>query len=155
VEGQYFEPPAEYTGDAASVFLAGGITGCPDWQELIARRLVGAGIVVINPRCRKFPTDDPAAAKRQIAWEFRHLRRATARAFWFPSATLCPIALFELGAWSNSPGPLFVGADPAYDRRLDVIEQLRLARPDVAVVNTPDKVADQVLAWAESGGVLS
>ncbi len=49
-------------------------------------------------------------------WEHDHLRRAKAIMFWFPSETLCPITLYELGAWTilarQTGTKLFVGADP-------------------------------------------
>jgi hypothetical protein len=92
--------------------------------------------------------DDPSAAEGQIAWEYRHLRRATAVLFWFPPETLCPIALFELGGRTLVPGqPLFVGTDPAYQRRLDVEVQLRLARPEVTLATDTAALAEQVRGW--------
>jgi Nucleoside 2-deoxyribosyltransferase like len=147
---RYIQAPTEYSGDDPSVFLAGGITGCGDWQREVAELLAGSDLVVLNPRRRNFPIDDPSAAEEQIGWEFRHLRRATARLFWFPPATLCPIALYELGAWSMRPGPLFVGVDPQYARRQDVEIQTSLARPNVRVVYSIAELAGQVLAWHES-----
>jgi hypothetical protein len=147
---RYVEAPAEYSGADPSVFLAGGITGCGDWQREVADLLAGSDLVVLNPRRRNFPIDDPAAAGEQIRWEFRHLRRATARLFWFPPTTLCPIALYELGAWSMRPGSLFVGADPAYARRADVEIQTKLVRPDVRVVHSLPELAEHVLAWHDS-----
>jgi hypothetical protein len=145
----YVEAPTEYRNDGRpSVFLAGGITGCGDWQQRLANRLRDTGLVVLNPRRKRFPIDDPGAAGEQIDWEFRHLRRATARAFWFPSATLCPIALYELGASSMTRGPLFIGVDPQYARRADVEIQTKLARPDVKVVYSVEDLANQVLKWS-------
>src|SRR3954469_3551854 len=132
----YIEAPAELPASEERcpvLFLAGGITGCGNWQQRVAEELSDSGIVILNPRRRNFPMDDPSAAEAQIGWEFRHLRRATARLFWFPPQTLCPIALYELGAWAGRPGTLFVGTDPAYARRTDVILQLRLARPELNV----------------------
>src|SRR4051794_13020942 len=111
---RYIEAPTEYAGTGASVFLAGGITGCGDWQRELAELLAKSDLVVLNPRRRNFPIEDPTAAEQQIRWEFRQIRRATARLFWFPPPTLCPIALYELGAWSTRPDPLFVGVDRAY-----------------------------------------
>jgi len=146
----YVEAPTEYAGTVRpSVFLAGGITGCGDWQRDLARRLRDTDLVVLNPRRKRFPIDDPSAAEQQINWEFRHLRRATARLFWFPSATLCPIALYELGAWSTTAGPLFIGVDPRYARRVDVEIQTKLARPDVTVVYSIEELANQVVKWRE------
>ena len=146
---KYVEAPQEYElGDLPSVFLAGGISDCDPWQWRMAERLAPLDLVVLNPRRRHFPIDDPSAAEGQIRWEFRHLRRATAKLFWFPSATLCPITLYELGASSVVPGPLFVGVDPAYARRQDVEIQTRLVRPDVRIAYSLDELAEQVKQFA-------
>ena len=146
---KYVEAPDEYEPDGVpSVFLAGGISDCDAWQWRMADMLAPLDLVVLNPRRRHFPIDDPSAAEGQIRWEFRHLRRATARLFWFPSATLCPITLYELGASSVAPGPLFVGVDPAYARRRDVEIQTKLVRPDVRIVYSPDELAEQVKQFA-------
>ena len=144
----YVEAPTEYTGTVPSIFLAGGITGCGNWQRELAFALRDTDLVVLNPRRERFPIGDPTAAEGQIRWEFDHLRRATARLFWFSSATLCPIALFELGAWSRGGEPLFVGVDPLYARSLDVEVQMRLARPDVEILYSLPDLAARVLAWS-------
>jgi len=145
---RYVEAPADYLHDSSpSIFLAGGISGCPPWQWRVARMLAGTDLVVINPRRVQWP-QDPAEAEEQIRWEFRHLRRATARLFWFPAETLCPIALYELGGATVSDGPLFVGVDPKFARRFDVEVQTKLARPDVRVVYSLEDLAAQVIAWA-------
>ena len=134
-------------GDSPAVFLAGGISGCADWQSEMMELLDETALTLLNPRRADFPMDDPTAARTQIAWEYRHLQAADAALFWFPCETLCPITLFELGAWSRSDKPLFVGTHPDYQRRLDVIVQLSLARPEVAVVDTLGALAAQVRAW--------
>src|SRR5262249_54129317 len=95
----------------------------------------------------RFPIDDPGAAEEQIRWEFEHLRKADAILFWFPGETLCPIALYELGAWSMTDKPLFVGTHPAYARRQDVLIQTRLARPDVPVTESLADLAALALSW--------
>jgi hypothetical protein len=144
----YIEAPDEYDGPGPSLFLAGGITGTHDWQSDIVQRLSDLDLVLLNPRRRNFPIEDPSAAEGQIAWEFRHLRRATAVLFWFPPETLCPIALFELGGRTMAPEQaLFVGTHPEYGRRLDVQIQLRLARPEVAAVSDTAALAGQVRTW--------
>jgi hypothetical protein len=142
---KYVEAPSEYTGLEPALFLAGGITGCDDWQARLVRLLTASSLVLLNPRRRNFPIDDPGAAEEQIQWEFRHLRRCAGRLFWFPPETLCPITLYELGAWSMVPGPLFVGVDPRYQRKRDVEIQTRLARPDVTVLYSVEDLAAQVL----------
>lgn len=83
----------------------------------------------------------------QIEWEYYHLLRVDAIMFWFPSPTLCPIALFELGSWINRPKPLFVGCDPEYKRKSDVEIQMRLARPREKVHSSLAEVVDSILKW--------
>lgn len=144
----YIEALAEHDGPGPSVFLAGGISGTFDWQADIVARLADLPLVLLNPRRRNFPIDDPSAALGQIEWEFRHLRRATAVLFWFPPETLCPIALYELGGRALvREQALFVGTHPDYKRRLDVEVQLRLARPEVAVASDTAALAEQVREW--------
>jgi hypothetical protein len=141
---KYIEAPEEYTGRSPSVYLGGGISDCENWQGRMVELLAGVDLIVLNPRRANFPIDDPSAAREQIEWEFRHLRRATVKLFWFPPQTLCPITLFELGAWCATVAPLVVGADPAYQRREDVLIQLELARPDVRVLDRLEDLAEQV-----------
>lgn len=141
--------PDEYRNDGsgAVVFLAGGISGCPDWQADLCAALGDVATVFLNPRRRAFDIGDESVTLEQISWEFHHLRQADAVLFWFPQETLCPIALFELGAWSMTAIPLFVGTHPAYSRRIDVEAQIALARPDVTVCNSLSDLAAQVRAW--------
>ena len=146
----YVPPTTEYEGNQPSVFLAGGIFGCEAWQQRMTELLAGSNLVVFNPRRAVFPTKDFDADREQIGWEYRHLRRATARLFWFPAQTLCPIALFELGVWTRTNEPLFVGMNPAYGRRFDLETQLGLARPDVTPVYELNDLADQILTWEET-----
>ena len=149
---RYVEALTEYDGAEPSVFLAGGISGTFDWQADVIARLADLPLVLLNPRRRDFPMGDPAAAPAQIEWEFRHIRRATAVLFWFPPETLCPIALYELGGRALvREQPLFVGTHPDYKRRLDVEVQLKLARPEVAVVSDTAALAGQVRDWFGSG----
>lgn len=144
----YIEAPVEYLTDSPSVFLAGGISNAENWQPEMARRLAPAGLTVLNPR-RATYCDRPGAAEEQIAWEFRHIQKATAMLFWFPPQTLCPIALYELGRATIASVPLFVGVHPDYQRKQDVIIQLGLARPEVNVVQSQVDLAQQVIDWAE------
>jgi hypothetical protein len=138
----YIEAPNEWDGQGPSVFLAGGITGCPDWQAT-ARDLfhrLAPGIVVVNPRRANFQVGDPTAGM-QIAWEHENLHRVTATLFWFPVCdpvvTVQPIALFELGAaLDNLSRRVAVGADPDYPRQVDVVTQAELARPGMQVNTT-------------------
>jgi hypothetical protein len=136
----------EYEGGGPSLFLAGGITGCPDWQSQLIDLLADAPFDLFNPRRKNFPIQDPSAAAEQIAWEHRHLRQATAIAFWFAAEQLQPIVLYELGAWSMTRKQLFVGVHPAYQRRIDVEIQTRLARPEIRIVGSLEGLAEQILS---------
>ena len=131
----YVEAPEEFDGGAPIVFLAGGITGCPDWQAEASRILNRTRVAVLNPRRADFPIHDPSAAEAQIDWEFRYLQLADVVLFWFPESgdVPQPIALYELGAHAATGKPIAVGTDPAYVRRADVVHQLRRARPHVPV----------------------
>jgi hypothetical protein len=152
---RYVEALADFPGGGgeASLFLAGGISGCPDWQADVVRLLAGSDLVLLNPRRGRFPLDDPRAAEAQIVWEHAHLRRADAILFWFPAEALCPIALYELGAWNPRPKRLFVGCHPGYARRQDVVIQTRLERPGLRVADSLAELVGQVLAWrGEAGG---
>jgi len=68
-----------------SVFLAGGITGCPNWQQTVIKSLEKSlrgspyeqNIVVFNPRRKNFPINKPSASYEQIKWEYDQLSRWT------------------------------------------------------------------------------
>lgn len=130
-----------------SVFLAGGITGCPDWQQEMVAHLSDSNLVLLNPRREDFPIGDPQAALGQIKWEHGHLEKASAILFWFPCETICPIVLYELGAWSMRDKPIFVGLHPKYARRQDVVIQTFLRRPEVKIVYSLEDLAMQVSRW--------
>jgi hypothetical protein len=150
---QYVEALTEFEpGQLPALFLAGGVTGCPDWQKEMVGLLDSLPLVVLNPRRANFPINDPSAAAQQIDWEYRHLRKANAILFWFPQETLCPISLYELGAWSvfqdeRGHKPLFVGVHPQYQRRQDVEIQTRLARPEISICYHLPALAESVRQW--------
>lgn len=135
---KYVEAPTNFQGSQRSIFLAGGITDCPDWQADAATLLSTHPIVVLNPRRRNFPIGDPDASEEQVRWEYQHLHRASVILFWFPAngEGVQPIALYELGHYSAKGCRLAVGAAPGYNRRADVFIQLSLARPELTLYST-------------------
>ena len=139
----YIQCPTEANpqGLEKSLFLAGGISNCPDWQSELTTMLENTDWLIINPRRADFDITNPNMTEEQILWEHRHLRLASAIAFWFPPETLCPITLYELGTWSTSHKPLFIGVDPKYQRRLDVQIQTRLVRPEVPILESLEDLA--------------
>lgn len=139
-----------------SIFLGGGITACGNWQnsirQILERECSNDVLSIINPRRANFDTSKTGEAEKQIIWEHSFLRKATAILFWFPSETLCPITLYELGTWSamSPPKPIFVGCHPDYKRKEDVKIQTKLIRPEVEVQESIEQLAAQVVKWTKN-----
>lgn len=127
-----------------SIYLAGGISGCPDWQSRAAESLRHLPISVLNPRQARYPGGDPAF-RAQVRWEYHHIRRADVLLFWFPAASLQPIVWYELGAVVGTESHICVGADPAYARRLDLEVQLLLARPRLRLNSDLDATINEAI----------
>lgn len=135
------------------VFVAGGITNCPDWQGYITEQFKDQpGLFLIDPRRDNFDASDPLMSDKQIEWEFYHLHNSDAIMFWFPEETLCPITLYELGVWAgmgfqrnrHNRKQIFVGCHPNYKRRFDVIKQLSMLRPEVIVRDSLEDLISDV-----------
>jgi hypothetical protein len=138
-----------------SVFLAGGITDCPNWQADFIDLLSDEPLTAYNPRQPNFNVRDPDASDAQVEWEFNALEAAGAVSFWFPCETLCPITLYELGAWSAAGKPILVGCHPNYARKFDVVKQTTLRRPEVEVVFTLRELAAQVADLSDEARSLA
>lgn len=146
--------PEVYTpfqGDT-KIFAGGGITGCPNWQNYLVNKIhtfsvKSDSLRIFNPRRNDFNILDTDETKKQILWEHNHLELSDAIIFWFPKDTLCPITLFELGKYAKSDKHLFVGCDPEYARRVDVIEQLALIRPGIVVANNLDSIIHEIMYY--------
>lgn len=154
----YIEAPTEYQPAVGerSVFLAGGITGCPDWQaearERIHDRMPEA--VVINPRRSVFdPSSDEAL---QVEWEHRHLHLVDVVLFWFPDASSDqPIAMYELGAALHRGASVAVGAEQAWHRYRNLAAQVRLADRNAEIHTGLDDLARAAVALLSHPGRLS
>lgn len=146
---RYIESPGTCFTVEKTLFLAGGITNCPDWQAEIVEKLKSTNLILMNPRRTDFPIHDPNAANFQIRWEHKHLAKADAILFWFPCETLCPIVLYELGAWVGRSKKLFIGVHPDYKRRQDVEIQTRLERPAEVISYYLDDLALRVTDWSD------
>ena len=140
------------TAHAPSLFLAGGITNCPDWQSAMIEELrcqsVCADLTIYNPRRTDFDIKNPRASEEQICWEFAKLRDADIVSFWFAPGSVNPIVFYELGMWGNSREgrPMCVGCDHEFTRIPDVVMQTRLARPELSVQSSLSALVDQVVA---------
>jgi hypothetical protein len=147
---RYVEAVNEYKGKGKSLFLAGAITNAPDWQSEMVALLRDQNLVVFNPRRKNFPINNKNAALEQITWEYKYLRKADGISFWFSKETLNPIVLYELGAWSMTQKPLFIGMDPEYKRRVDVEIQTNLVRPEIHVVYDLRALSGLIRDWASA-----
>lgn len=127
-----------------ALFLAGGIVGCPDWQQEMVELLSDTDLTLLNPRRVDFPIHNSNVAYEQIVWEYKYLRKADIIQFWFAEETLQPIVLYELGIWAASNKPIFVGIHPEYRRRQDVEIQIGLVRPSVEIVYSLQELSQQI-----------
>ena len=129
------------------LFLAGGITNCPPWQDELIELIKGADILTVyNPRRKNFPIHDPKAAEEQITWEYNHMGDADMISFWFSKGSLNPIVLLELGKYAlATKKKVFIGIDIGYERTQDIVIQTKLARPDVRIVYSLVDLAAQIL----------
>lgn len=148
---RYIEALNMYNGDDPSLFLAGGISGCPDWQQdMVAKLRQRTKLVILNPRRAQFQPDKNTE-KAQVGWEHHHLRKATAISFWFPKESICPITLFELGAWSITNKKIFVGADPDYPKFQNIQIQMALVRASMTIVTSIEELAEDIIYWEKYG----
>ena len=136
----YLEAP-EYLDyyPSPSIFLGGGITGCPDWQTKLVDLLKDeSNGILMNPRRKNFDIKNPNVTQEQITWEFKHLWEAECVVFWFCKETIQPIVLLELGARlahhylakdsrELTVPKILIGIEKGYPREQDVIVQTELA----------------------------
>jgi len=142
---KYIEAPEIHTWKNQSLFIAGWISWCPDWQKEYINYFRDTSLAVLNPRRTDFNIEDKSVEIEQITWEHEHLEKADIISFWFGKETICPIVLYELGKYANSNKEIYVWVDPAYERKSDVEIQMDLVRPNLQVVNSLKDLANQIL----------
>jgi hypothetical protein len=142
----YIQCPSRYTpANQTAVFLAGGISGCHNWQnEMVGKLSKFPNLTIINPRRETFDINDQEQTEFQIQWEYEHLVMSDIVSFWFPKETMCPITLYELGWVSALNKKMVIGVDRNYQRREDVIIQTRLRRPEITVVDSIDDLVLEI-----------
>lgn len=144
------EAPNHEVSDAPSLFLAGGITNCENWQktliDLILKEEYNMNLNIFNPRRENFPIDIPEETERQIVWEFGKLSKFDIICFWFSNGSLNPIVLYELGYHGNSRDTkIVIGLDPGYQRKEDIKIQTKLARPDIEIFEDFQSFSSEVI----------
>ena len=138
------------------VFIAGGISNCPDWQTELVKLIDTDRFDVINPRRPGGLGKTGKAARKQIEWEHQALELAQIVLFWFPKESICPISLFEYGKFLERACKegirLIGGCDPEYARAFDLDIQTQLAVDWAA----DDEVAvDFVIGWDDFTAMVS
>lgn len=122
------------------IFLAGGITNCPNWQKEVIEELKKYNldnVLIFNPRRDNFDVKDPTASEKQIAWEFKFLNEMDLFTMYFSAGeSTQPICMYELGRhlermqhrfprdWRQR---ILVGVEDGYCRKKDVEVQMSLA----------------------------
>jgi hypothetical protein len=135
-----------------SLFLAGGISNCAKWQDELVDMLKDENIILLNPRREFYDIKIKDLDEKQIKWEFKHMNKANAISFWFPKETDCPITLYELGTWTKNNKKIFIGIDPNYSRKKDVIIQTNLRRPEINIVYSMEELSKQIIKWSKNDG---
>lgn len=143
----------EIPDSAIKIFLAGGITNCPEWQQELITLFknffeTDKEVYIFNPRRENFPIDDPSAASEQITWEFKMLEICDIFTMLFCDADSDqPICFYELGRnieriktrfpedWQDR---IVISTDENFKRSEDVIIQTDLATDSEIQANVTD-----------------
>ena len=141
----------------ADIFLAGSITGRPDWQaraiELIAAS--APDLTVANPRPRRAIPSYRREARARIAWEHDHLMRARLVLFWLTAdRDVRPLDLLELGAALGRGQDIVIGVDPDSPHRLDIVILTALECPRLTIHTTLEALVDAAIHRA-AGALMS
>ena len=140
---QIITAPSTEKPKFSSVFLAGGITGCKNWQSEVIKELEFEDISIFNPRQTNFNIHDKSASVKQIFWEFERLEQMEIFSIYFcESNSDQPICMYELGRnilrmqnrfpfdWQNR---IIISVEENYKRKQDVIIQTLLCAPTIFV----------------------
>lgn len=144
--------------DDVTVFLAGGITNCPEWQNGVIEILREFdslpeydldNVVIFNPRRENFPIHDKNASFEQIKWEFNKLELADIFSMYFCDADSDqPICMYELGrnivriqnkfpdTWTDR---IIITCNTNYRRDTDVFTQTNFATSNIIYPYMVDK----------------
>ena len=123
-----------------SVFLAGGISGCSDWQrdmaQFLTSRYWGHKLLIINPRRATYQVGlNDGDEEEQITWEHDMLHAVDLIFFYFAPETVQPIVLFEFGYWlAKQPRKVCYVCHKDYPRLNDVWFQFKnIAKRDAHI----------------------
>jgi hypothetical protein len=133
-----------------SVFLAGGITNCKEWQNEVINELKLENISIFNPRQEHFDITDKNASFKQISWEFERLEQMDIFSMYFCNGESDqPICMYELGRnilriqnrfpndWEKR---IIISVEDGYKRKQDVIIQMQLCASKLFIETDADPV---------------
>ena len=143
---QIITAPSNETPIYPSVFLAGRITNCKEWQKKVIEELEFEDISIFNPRQEHFDITDKNAAYKQIQWEFERLEQMDIFSMYFCNDNSTqPICMYELGrnivrmqnrfpsGWEKR---IIISVEDGYERVKDVLVQTELATKGRIFVET-------------------
>jgi len=116
-----------------TVFLAGGITNCENWQQKVIKYLQAfpddqtENLVIFNPRRDAWPSSaDTEEIRRQIHWEADYICHSDIFSMYFANTKKSdqPICFYELGKYADSRSVISYQA--GFARPLDVKYQLEV-----------------------------
>lgn len=129
-----------------SLFLAGGITNCKEWQKEIIKELEFDNVSIYNPRQEHFDVSDKNASYKQILWEFERLEKMDIFSMYFCNDNSDqPICMYELGRniirmqnrfpcdWEKR---IVISVEMGYRRISDVLIQTELATKNKVFVES-------------------
>lgn len=147
---QIITAPDKSEAEFVSVFLAGGITNCENWQDKVIKELEFEDVTIFNPRQIAFDITDKIATVKQITWEYERLEKMDIFSIYFCGGESDqPICMYELGRnilrmqnrfpndWQRR---IVVSVESDYKRKEDVLVQLELCAPRLFVdsIVTPE-----------------
>lgn len=144
---RYIEAPSFVQFIGTSIFLAGGITNCENWQQKVSETLLKeTSLFILNPRRANFDRTKKEESESQIRWEHFYLNRADKVFFWFPKTAISPIAFFELGVALSRGKKIYLGFEEGHERATDLKIQTYLEMgKEVEIQNSLDKLIELVL----------
>jgi hypothetical protein len=118
--------------DRPALYLLGGITGCPDWQSLVCKKLQSASKgTIFNPRREYFERTE-VSLREQANWAYLAAWTSNVLAFWFSEGeSQQAIATFELGLhlgryMAGIGTKIVVGVHPSYVNRRELEMQIEM-----------------------------
>ena len=143
---QIITAPSNELPKFKSIFLAGGITNCKEWQKEVIEELEFEDISLFNPRQEHFDVSDKNASYKQILWEFDRLEKMDIFSMYYCNDNSDqPICMYELGRnivrmqnrfpsdWEKR---IIISIENGYRRTTDVLIQTDLATHNKIFVET-------------------